>query len=481
MERDDLRPFENGYVETLAPGAYVNSYETLHEPKMAYPARRLESGAVPTQGRSGRKKPSGSRESSRGGRARQRAWCVTAGGTPEDLAELTELLLTAGVAVVGYSCQQRERPHPNTYVGAGKLEEISREARAADANVIVTDDELSARQERNLENALKIPVIDRTTVILDIFAGHAHSAEGKLQVELAQLQYNLARMRGLWTHLERLGGGIGTRGPGESQIETDQRLARNRISALSRRLEEVAGSRATMRAERQRNRVPTVALAGYTNAGKSSLMNALTGAEVTVRDRLFETLDPTTREMEIEGRSYLLTDTVGFIRKLPHQLVRAFGATLEETLRADLVLHVFDSSVPEERLRPMLAAVDDAMGALGESDQRQLLVANKIDLAGADRRRDLRIAFPEAVQASGLTGEGVDRLRAAIVEEFADRFEAVELLVPYSDGEAIAQVHRLGGRVEREEREDGVLLRTSLPRVLAQRLSGYSTALTARR
>ncbi|MBU6338235.1 MAG: GTPase HflX [Acidobacteria bacterium] len=448
---------------------------------MPYPVGGLESPPVPTNGRSGRKKPSGSRETSRGGRARQRAWCVAAGADGGDLSELEELLLTAGVAVVGSSTQRRERPHPNTYVGAGKLEEIRREARAADANLIVTDDELSARQERNLEGALKIPVIDRTTVILDIFAGHAHSSEGKLQVELAQLQYNLARMRGLWTHLERLGGGIGTRGPGETQIETDQRLARNRIAALTRRLGEVAGSRATMRAERQRNRIPTVALAGYTNAGKSSLMNALTGAGVVVRDRLFETLDPTTREMEVDGRSFLLTDTVGFIRKLPHQLVRAFGATLEETLRADLVLHVFDSSVPEEQLRAMLAAVDDALGQFGESDQRQLLVANKIDLADPDRRRELRIAFPDAIQVSGLTGEGVEELRSAIGEAFSDRFEPVELLVPYADGEAIAEVHRLGGRVEREERADGVLLRTSLPRVLARRLSGYSTALGAGR
>lgn len=406
---------------------------------------------------------------------------MAAGADGGDLAELEELLLTAGVAVVGSSSQRRDRPHPNTYVGAGKLEEIRREAAAADANLIVTDDELSARQERNLERAVGFPVIDRTTVILDIFAGHAHSAEGKLQVELAQLQYNLARMRGLWTHLERLGGGIGTRGPGETQIETDQRLARNRISALSRRLGEVARSRATMRAERQRNRVPTVALAGYTNAGKSSLMNALTGAGVVVRDRLFETLDPTTREMEAGGREYLLTDTVGFIRKLPHQLVRAFGATLEETLRADLVLHVFDASVPDEPLREMLAAVDEALGQFGETDQRRLLVANKIDLADAGRRRDLRLSFPGAIQVSGLTGEGVEELRAAVTAEFADRFEPVELLVPYSDGEAIAEVHRLGGQVEREEREDGVLLRASLPRVLARRLSGYSTAIPAGR
>ncbi|MFM9023292.1 MAG: HflX GTPase family protein [Solirubrobacterales bacterium] len=231
-----------------------------------------------------------------------------------------------------------------------------------------------------------------------------------------------------------------------------------------------------MRAERQRNRVPTVALAGYTNSGKSSLMNALTGAGVVVRDRLFETLDPTTRTMEIEGRQFLLTDTVGFIRKLPHQLVNAFGATLEETLSADVVLHVFDSSVPEERLREMQAAVETALEAFGDSSSRHLLVANKIDLADASRRSELRIAFPEAIQVSAIDGEGTDDLCARIADAFSDRFEPVEMLVPYADGEAIAQVHRLGGLVERENRADGVLLRTSLPSVVARRLSGYSTA-----
>ena len=401
---------------------------------------------------------------------------MAAGGSAEDLAELSELLLTAGVAVVGSSSQNRDLPHPNTYVGPGKLEEIRREALAADANLVVTDDELSARQERNLEKALGFPVIDRTTVILDIFAGHAHSAEGKLQVELAQLQYNLARMRGLWTHLERLGGGIGTRGPGESQIETDQRLARNRISALSRRLEGVAGSRATMRAERRRNQLPTIALAGYTNSGKSSLMNALTGADVVVRDRLFETLDPTTRSMEIEGRQFLLTDTVGFIRKLPHQLVRAFGATLEETLSADVALHVFDASVPDDELAAMLAAVEDALGTFGESDQQRLLVANKIDLADSSRRQEIRLTYPDALQVSALTGEGIDALREAVAGAFANEFEPVELLVPYSDGETIAEVHRTGGSVHREDRADGVLLRASLPHRVAERLRGYAVA-----
>src|SRR5450759_3345782 len=296
--------------------------------------------------------------------ARQRAFCVAALPEGDDLAELSELLHTAGVAVVGELVQRREQPHPNTYVGPGKVAEVKAAAQACDANLIACDDELSPRQERNLEAALGTPVIDRTAVILDIFAAHAHSAEGKLQVELAQLEYNLARMRGLWSHLERLGGGIGTRGPGETQIETDRRLARDRIAALKRRLAQVRSTRSVMRAERERAQMPQVALAGYTNAGKSTLLNALTGATVPVRDRLFHTLDPTTRVMRSGGRDYLLTDTVGFIRKLPHQLVDAFGATLEETRRADLLLHVVDASVSEEELGEMTSAVEDVLQEL---------------------------------------------------------------------------------------------------------------------
>src|SRR6201747_2685618 len=305
--------------------------------------------------RNGRSAPTPSRAggpaagSEQAPRARQRAVCVAALKEGDDLSELAELLRTAGVGVVGEMVQRREQPHPNTYLGPGKVEEAKAAAKAADANLIACDDELTARQERNLEEAVGLPVVDRTTVILDIFALHAGSAEGKLQVELAQLEYNLARMRGLWSHLERLGGGIGTRGPGETQIETDRRLARDRISALRRRLAETAKNRGVMRAQREASSIPSVALAGYTNAGKSTLLNALTGAEVGVADRLFQTLDPTTRNFELSGRDYLLTDTVGFIEKLPHQLVEAFKATLEETTLADLLVHVVDASESDER------------------------------------------------------------------------------------------------------------------------------------
>jgi GTP-binding protein HflX len=409
-----------------------------------------------------------------GARAKQRAFCVAALEHGEDLSELEELLHTAGVAVVGRTIQHRDKPHPNTYVGPGKLVEIKEAAKAADANVIVCDDELSPRQERNLEAELGMAVIDRTTVILDIFAGHAHTAEGKMQVELAQLQYNLARMRGLWTHLERLGAGIGTRGPGESQIETDRRLARDRIAALKRRLADVKSSRATMRAERQRAHLPQIALAGYTNAGKSTLLNQLTGSEVGVRDRLFHTLDPSTRQWRLNGRPYLVTDTVGFIRKLPHQLVEAFGATLEETILADLILHVVDASAPEEELDEMLQAVDEVLGDIGASDQPRLLVLNKADLLDEARRQELWLHHPDGVQVSAVTGEGLEALAERIEEEFRRTLRSVDLLLPYADGGRLAELHDLVGELEREETPSGVRIRALVPATVAERFAAYS-------
>ena len=260
----------------------------------------------------------------------------------DELAELEELARTALVEPVGRVVQHRRLPDARTYVGKGKLEELKRAYSEAQAEVLIVDDELTPPQQRALENALQARVVDRTQLILDIFAQHAVSAEGKLQVELAQLEYNLPRMRGMWQHLERLGGGVGTRGPGESQLETDRRLARRRVTLLRTRLRKLSRQRDVRRKERKRTETPTVALAGYTNAGKSTLLNALTDAGVSVRDRLFETLDPVTRGFEQEGRRYLVTDTVGFVRRLPHQLVEGFAATLEETLVADLVLHVVD-------------------------------------------------------------------------------------------------------------------------------------------
>lgn len=417
----------------------------------------------------------------RQGRARQRAYMVAAlpEGDEQELAELRELLRTAGVAAVGEMVQRREQPHPNTYLGAGKLEELKADLGRADANLVAVDDELSPRQERNLEAALSIPVIDRTAIILDIFASHAHSAEGKLQVELAQLEYNLARMRGLWSHLERLGagridGGIGTRGPGETQIETDRRLARDRISALKRKLTQVRSSRSVMRAERERGELPSVALAGYTNAGKSTLLNALTGAEAGVRDRLFHTLDPTTRVMRTGGRDYLLTDTVGFIRKLPHQLVEAFGATLEETRLADLILHVVDASASEEELNEMTRAVEEVLHEIDAEAAPRILVLGKADLIEDERRAELGHRHPGGILVSAVTGEGLGTLTDQIESEFARTLQSVELLIPYEDGNRLAELHHLAGDLEREETPDGVRVSARLPATVAARYRPFA-------
>jgi GTP-binding protein HflX len=400
-------------------------------------------------------------------------------GDDDHLAELEELLRTAGVASAGRMVQRRDQPHPNTYLGAGKLDELKSQIAADDANLVACDDELSPRQERNLEAALGVPVIDRTAVILDIFASHAHTAEGKLQVELAQLEYNLARMRGLWSHLERLGGGIGTRGPGETQIETDRRLARDRIAALKRRLAHVRSTRSVMRAERERGYLPQIALAGYTNAGKSTLLNALTGATVPVRDRLFHTLDPTTRVLRAGGRDYLVTDTVGFIRKLPHQLVDAFGATLEETRRADLILHVVDASVDEEELTEMTRAVDDVLHEIGADEAPRLLVLAKADRVDDERRAELSHRHPGALLVSAVSGEGIQALIDRIAVEFARRLSDVELLVPYEEGGRLAELHELAGDLEREDTPEGVRVSARLPASVAARYASFALTPTA--
>ena len=401
-----------------------------------------------------------------------------------ELAEVRELARTAGVEPIGVVVQHRAHPAPRTYVGKGKVEELKLAYKELGADSLIVDDELEPAQQRYLEDALQARVVDRTQLILDIFAQHAVSAEGKLQVELAQLEYNLPRMRGAWQHLERLGGGrgtlgagVGTRGPGESQLESDRRMARRRISVLKRRLAGISRQRATRRRERERASVPTIALAGYTNVGKSTLLNALTDATVSVENRLFETLDPTTRSFEHEGRRYLVTDTVGFIRRLPHDLVEGFASTLEETLVADLVLHVADASQPEETLVEQLQAVDSVLVAIGASELPVQLVLNKIDALDPLGRRRLTNRFPDGVQVSALTGEGLAELRARVADRFSERFEEVRLLVPYEEGARLAELYALGAPVdERRDEPEGVFIRARLPRRLLVRFAPYLIA-----
>jgi GTP-binding protein HflX len=411
---------------------------------------------------------------------------VLAPGVDEDveLEELRELSRAAGVQPVGELVQRRPRPDERTYVGKGKLEELKAQYGAVRAESLIVDDELSPPQQRRLEDALTARVVDRTQLILDIFAQHARSAEGKLQVELAQLEYNLPRMRGMWQHLERLGGGlgvvgggVGTRGPGESQLETDRRLAGRRITLLRRKLRELRKQRATRRKQRERSEVPTVALAGYTNVGKSTLLNLLTEAGVSVNNQLFETLDPTTRGFEHDGRRYLVTDTVGFIRRLPHQLVEGFASTLEETLSADLVLHVVDASVPEGQLEDMAEAVASVLAEIGADELPMLHVLNKIDRVDPLRRRRLANRFPGAPQVSAQTGEGIEELQAAIADHFSERFELVRLLLPYEDGAKLAELYALGAPIEeRVDGPDGVLIHAHLPRRDLRRFARYLVA-----
>ena len=409
------------------------------------------------------------------------------GDGADELAELEELARTAQVEPVGRVVQHRRLPDPRTYVGKGKIEELKQAYGDAGAEVLIVDDELSPPQQRALENTLQARVVDRTQLILDIFAQHAVSAEGKLQVELAQLEYNLPRMRGMWQHLERLGGGtgglgagVGTRGPGESQLETDRRLARRRVTLLRERLRKLSRQRDVRRKERKRTETPTVALAGYTNAGKSTLLNALTDAGVSVRDRLFETLDPTTRGFEHEGRRYLVTDTVGFVRRLPHQLVEGFAATLEETLVADLVLHVVDASASEQEMVEQIAAVDAVLHEIGADELPVLLVMNKIDVVDALGRRRLGNRYPEAIQLSALGGEGLEELRLRIAERFGERFTRVRLLLPYEEGGRLNELYALGAPIEeREDTPGGVVVVARLPRRELPRFAPYLLSETA--
>ncbi|MGD9694085.1 MAG: GTPase HflX [Thermoleophilia bacterium] len=393
------------------------------------------------------------------------------GGDDDDrLGELVELLRTAGAEVVETIVQHRDQPEPRTYLGRGRLEELKEAVTRLAPDLVAAEGQLSPGQQRALEDRLKTRVVDRTAVILDIFAQHARSAEGKLQVELAQLEYSYARQEGLWQHLERLGAGVGTRGPGESQLESDRRLVRARMATLRRRLRDVGRARDTQRERRTASSLLRVALAGYTNAGKSSLMNRLTGAGVSVDDALFETLDPTTRRVRLDGHDVLLSDTVGFIRHLPHQLVQAFSATLEEVRDADVILHVADASEPEARRAARAEAVVDVLEEIGASDIPRVLVLNKIDLVEPDEREALANRHPESVRLSAATGEGLDDLAAALAEAARGRLERIDVTIPYPRTALVATVYAEGREVTQEATDEGTRVRALLPPAAAARL-----------
>ncbi|MBA3876628.1 MAG: GTPase HflX [Anaerolinea sp.] len=369
------------------------------------------------------------------------------GWTAEDsLVELANLATTAGAEVVGAEWQNRRHVDPNWYVGKGKAEELVAAKSETRFDLLVTDDELSPSQQKALESLLNVKVIDRSRLILDIFAQHARTHEGRLQVELAQLEYQLPRLTRLWTHLSRTGGGIGTRGPGESQLETDRRIIRERIKKMKERVEEVRRSRATTARGRDRRLMATVGIVGYTNAGKSTLLNALVGSEVAlVEDRLFATLDPTSRQVKLgDGQAAIVTDTVGFIHKLPHQLVDAFRATLEEVNRADVLLEVVDAS--DAHFTEHRATVQTVLDELGAGSKPRLVVFNKADLLDP-AARDGRAPAPViagAVFVSALTGYGLDTLRAELAALLASLWIAVDVHVPYAAGELLARVRERG-------------------------------------
>lgn len=388
----------------------------------------------------------------------------------DHLDEFAALLDTAGAEVMDRLVQRRERPDPRTYLGAGRLAELKETAKESGPDLIAAATELTPGQQRALEDALSIRVVDRTAVILDIFAQHAKTAEGKLQVELAQLEYSYARQEGLWQHLERLGGGVGTRGPGESQLESDRRLVRNRMGALRRRLRGVARSRETMRSRRMASSTPRIALAGYTNAGKSSLMNALTGAGTSVDDALFETLDPTTRALEVGGHKVLLSDTVGFVRDLPHQLVEAFTSTLDEVRDADLLLHVADATESEARREVQAEAVEAVLEEIGAGEIPRLTVMNKLDRLPHDERIALVNRFPDAILTSAHSGVGLDEVRGRLADLARGRLTAIDVTIPYARGELLSSVYAAGREVAEEATPEGTRMRALMPAPDAARL-----------
>jgi GTP-binding protein HflX len=406
----------------------------------------------------------------------------------DSLTELALLARTAGAQVVGTLTQRLETPNPATLIGTGKLEELTMLVAERGANLVIFDDELSPRQQRELEKGLgdEIKVLDRTALILDIFARHAHTREGAVQVELAQYEYRLPRLTRAWTHLARqaggraggAGGGVGVRGPGETQLEADRREINRRIAFLKRQLAEIRKHRDQYRRQRRKSAIPIVALVGYTNAGKSTLLNALTNAQVRAEDRLFATLDPTTRRMELpSGHPILLTDTVGFIQKLPTELIAAFRATLEEVTEADLLLHMVDAS--HANAEEQVAAVEEVLEELGAGDKQQVTALNKIDrLDRSDPAVESRLQaalrdYANAVAISARTGEGFDDLLAMLDEVLRRRMVPVDLLIPYAHGDLVALAHSHGFIEHEEHLESGTRLQGRVPVGLAGRFAAY--------
>ncbi len=388
------------------------------------------------------------------------------------LAELEALTDTAGSEPVASELVRRERPDPATYIGSGKLRELVAESKALDIDVVVFDNELSPAQQRNLQKAFECDVVDRVALILDIFAQHAHTKEGMLQVELAQHRYRLPRLRGRGTEMSRLGAGIGTRGPGETKLETDRRRILERMSKIERELKDAARSRSTRSRSRRRSGDPTVAIVGYTNAGKSTLFNRLTGADVLVEDRLFATLDSTVRKLELpDGHSALISDTVGFVRNLPHELVQSFHSTLEEVAEADLLLHVVDASDPEPELQ--IAAVHRVLEEIGAGGNDELLVFNKIDATDEVTVRRLRRLHPEAAFVSAIDGSGIGALGGAIRRALEARTVELALLVPYDRGDVLGLVHDGGTVVAQTHEEEGTRVLVRVPESMAARLDTF--------